>query len=270
MLGAATAAAPAPPPAPRLPLLDRLLGSVLALAAAGGLAAAFCLVVAGCSLQSPPSAPVPAGLVSLGVLTALAALAAAVGAKRYRWALAAYFAFGALSVVCQLAVVLVIFASPERVAASILSSEGGGISRAIDAAKKSGSVLTPERLAQLAQLERSARESLVSRLDAVKWCFLIIAAAEGVGLGAAAWRYVRSEIPWSARYEGLEAGEAARLRGVELRDALRQGLGGLNGGGGGGGRSNNNNGGGYFSSSASRFASGVSQKNNGGGYASGA
>lgn len=196
------------------------------------------------------------------MLTALAALAAAVGSKKYRWALAVYFAFGALSVMCQLAVVLVVFASPERVAASILNSEGGGISHAIDAAKKSGSVLTPERLAQLAALERSAREKLVSKLDAVKWCFLIIAAAEAVGLGAAAWKYVRSEIPWSARYEGLEAGEAARLRGVELRDALRQGL------GGGGSTSNNNRGGG--SSSASRFVSGVSQKKKNGGSASGA
>ena len=263
---AAAASAPAPPPPPpRLPLLDRLLGSVLALASAGGLAAGFCLVVAGCSLQSPPSAPVPGGLVSLGVLTALAAVAAAVGSKRYRWALAVYFAFGALSVVCQLAVVLAIFASPERVAASILESEGAGLSHTIDSAKKSGSVLTPERLAQLAQLERAAREQLVSRLDAVKWCFLIIAAAEGVGLGAAAWRYVRSEVPWSARYEGLEAGEAARLRGVELRDALRQGLRGLGGGAGGGGRSNNGGGGG------GGFAAGGSQKNNnGGGYASGA
>ena len=210
----------------------------------------------------------PGGLVSLGALTALAAVAAAVGARRYRWALAVYFAFGAFSVVCQLAVVLAVFASPERVAASILSSEGGGLSRAIDAARRSGSVMTPERLAQLAQLERAARESLVSRLAAVKWCFLVIAAAEAVGLGAAAARYVRSEVPWSARYEGLEAGEAARLRGVELRDALRQGLRGL---GGGGGRSNNGgSSSSSSSSSASRFASGVSQKNNGGGYASGA
>ena len=207
------------------------------------------------------------GLVSLGVLTALAALAAAVGAKRYRWALAVFFAFGALSVVCQLAVVLAVFASPERVAASILSSEGGGIAHAVDATKRSGSVLTPERLEQLAELERAARGQLVARLDAVKWCFLVIAAAEGVGLGAAALRYVRSEVPWSARYEGLEAGEAARLRGVELRDALRRGLGS---GGGGGGRSNNGGGGGSSSSSsssfssASRFVSGVSQKSNGG------
>ena len=54
----AAAATPAAP-APRLPLLDRLLRSVLALVSVGGFASGFCLVVAGCSLQSPPSAPVP-------------------------------------------------------------------------------------------------------------------------------------------------------------------------------------------------------------------
>ena len=200
------------------------------------------------------------------MLTTLAALAAAVGSKRYRWALACYFAFGALSVICQLAVVLVIFASPERVASSILSSEGGGLAHAIDSARKAGSgALTPERLAQLQQLERNARETLAGRLDAVKWCFLLLALAEGVGLGAAAWRYVRSEVPWSARYEGLEAGEAARLRGVELRDALRQGLGGGSGGGRSNGASSSSS---SSSSSAARFVSGVSQKNNG--FASGA
>ena len=198
------------------------------------------------------------------MLTALAALAAAVGSRKYRRALAVYFAFGTLSVVSQLAVVLVVFASPERVAASILGSEGGGLTHAIDAAKKAGSgALSPERLEQLRQLEQSVRGSLVKRLDAVKAALLIVAMAEAAGLGAAAWKYVRSEIPWSARYEGLEAGEAARLRGVELRDALRQGL-----GGGGGGRSNNNGSGASSSSSSSsssaaRFASGVSHKNNG-------
>ena len=198
----------------------------------------------------------------MGVLTALAALAAAVESKRYRRALAIYFAFGALSVLCQLAVVLVVFASPEHVAASILSSEGGGLTHPIDAAKKSGSVLTPERLEQLRQLEQGARESLVSRLDAVKWCFLVVALAEGVGLGAVAWKHVRSEVPWGARYEGLEAGEAARLPGVELRDALRQGL-------SGGGRAKDGASSSSSSSSSSRFVSGVSQKNNNG-FASGA
>lgn len=195
----------------------------------------------------------------------MAALAAAVGSKRYRWALATYFLFGALSVACQLGVVLAVFASPERVATSILSSEGGGLTHAaIETAKKAGSALTPERLAQLRQLEQSARESLVARLDAIKWCFLIIAIAEAVGLGAAAWKYVRSEVRWSARYEGLEAGEAARLRGVELRDALRQGL------GGGRSRSNNGDASSSSSSSAARFFSGVSQKQNNGDFAPGA
>jgi len=56
---AAAPAGAAAPAAPRLPLLDRLLSSVLALVSAGGFAAGFCLVVAGCSLQTPPSAPVP-------------------------------------------------------------------------------------------------------------------------------------------------------------------------------------------------------------------
>ena len=190
------------------------------------------------------------------MLTALAALAAAVGSKKYRWALAVFFAFGALSVICQLAVVLAVFVSPQRVAASILDSEGAGLSHAIDSAKRSGNVLTPERLEQLRKLEEAARSSLVARLDAVKYCFLLIAIAEGVGLVAAAWRYVRSEVRWSARYVGLEPAEAARLRGVELRDALRLGL-------SGGGASSSS------SSSSSRFVSGVSQKNNGG-YASGA
>ena len=73
--GAATAAAPAPPPAPRLPLLDRLLGSVLALAAAGGLAAAFCLVVAGCT---PPHAVCSDSLL-IGAPMAWAAARACVG-----------------------------------------------------------------------------------------------------------------------------------------------------------------------------------------------
>lgn len=257
----------APPARPRLPLLDRLLGSVLALVSAGGFAASFCLVVAGLSLQTPPSAPVPGGLVGLGALTAIAALAVALG-RRFRWALVAFFAFGALSIVCQLAVVGAIFASPERVAASIAAADGGGLSHALEeGAKRTGNsgtnVLTPERASHLASLERAARDSLVARLDAIKWCFLVIALGELVGLGAAALRYVRTEVTWGSRYVGLDVGEAARLRGIELRDALRQGLGG--GGGGGGGRSGKDAASALPSPSSSRFVSGVTRKSEGGG-----
>lgn len=267
----------ATPPRPRLPFVDRLLGSVLSLVSAGGFLAGFCLLVAGLSLQTPPSAPVPAGLVSLGVLTTLAAVAVALG-RRFRWALVAYFAFGALSVVFQLAVVGAIFASPERAAASIAAADGGGLSHALEegakkaAASKAGkggdggaNVLTPERAAQIAAFERAARDSLIPRLDAVKWCFLVIALAEAVGLGAAAWKFVRTEVRWRSRYEGLDAGEAARLRGVELRDALRQGL-GMGGGGGGGSRSKDSTlPSSASSASSSRFVSGVTRKNEGGG-----
>jgi hypothetical protein len=154
------------------------------------------------------------GLVAVGVLTSLAAVAAAVGARRHRWALGAAIAAAALSIIAQLALAGACLHEPERVAAAIIASDANGALAAVDAATK-------QRLI----VDRAAAARATGA------AFLVIALAQLVGLAAAACLFVRTRTPWGARYAGLGETVAGRAHRMELRGILAGA-----GAGGGGGR----------------------------------
>ena len=155
--------------------------------------------------QNPPRAPVPAGLVAVGVLTAASAALGFVGVGRSRALLAAYVGAGAAATLAQAALVGAAFADPARVCAEIAAANTHpGLAPALD------------------------RAALEARLAAFRWMFVWVALAQAGGLALAGGLFALSKRGAGWEYDGMapdtaHAAHLAVIRSVgDLKGAARQ------------------------------------------------
>jgi len=154
-------------------------------------------------LQNPPRAPVPAGLLAVGVLTAASAALGFAGVRRSRALLATYVGAGAAATLAQAALVGAAFADPARVCAEI-------------AAAHTNPALTFDA------------DSLSARLAAFRWIFVWVILAQAGGLLLAAGLLVASKKGPGWEYAGMgeEAAQAAHLAAIrsmgDLKGAAQQ------------------------------------------------
>jgi hypothetical protein len=153
--------------------------------------------------QSPPTAPVPAGLVAIGVLTALSAALGFAGVRRSRALLACYLAFGSCATLAQALLVGAAFADPARVTDTIAAAHTNP-ALPFDAA------------------------GLRARLAAFRWIFVWVVLAQAGGLAVAGGLFALSRpgAGWEYADMSPETAQAAHLRAIrsvgDLKGAARQ------------------------------------------------